>query len=67
MPLLALQEPVPGITAHPSPSNILEWHFVLEGQPDSEYAGGVYHGKVTFPAQYPYKPPSIQMVTPNGR
>lgn len=24
-------------------------------------------GKVTFPPQYPYKPPSILMLTPNGR
>lgn len=24
-------------------------------------------GKVIFPAQYPYKPPSILMLTPSGR
>ena len=24
-------------------------------------------GKVVFPSQYPYKPPSILMLTPNGR
>jgi hypothetical protein len=30
-------------------------------------AGGFYHGTLTFPAQYPYKPPAIAMITPNGR
>lgn len=62
-----LREPVPNITAHPSPTNLLEWHFVLEGAKGSEYEGGVYHGKVVFPPQYPFKPPSISLFTPNGR
>jgi hypothetical protein len=61
------QEPVPHITAHPLPNNLLEWHFVLEGAADSEYAGGVYHGRLVFPAQYPFKPPSISLYTPTGR
>lgn len=62
-----LKEPVAQITAHPSPANILEWHFVLEGSKGSEYEGGVYHGKLVFPPQYPFKPPSISLFTPNGR
>ena len=37
--LCCAQEPVPNITAHPSPSNILEWHYALEGPADTEYAG----------------------------
>lgn len=41
-----VQEPVPNITAHPSPTNLLEWHFVLEGAKGTEYDGGVYHGKL---------------------
>lgn len=47
--------------------NILEWRFVIEGPPDSPYAGGLYLGKLKFPDQYPMKPPSIMMLTPNGR
>ena len=33
----------------------------------TEYDGGVYHGKLVFPADYPFKPPSISLFTPNGR
>lgn len=40
---------------------------MIRGPADSPYAGGVYHGKLVFPPQYPFKPPSIQMHTPNGR
>merc|ERR1712223_1214063 len=29
--------------------------------------GGMYHGKLVFPSEFPFKPPSIYMTTPNGR
>ena len=48
----------PKITAQPNESNILEWHYVLEGpadDPKSPYKGGIYHGKLVFPKEYPYK------------
>eukprot|EP00252_Welwitschia_mirabilis_P009648 TRINITY_DN22328_c0_g1_i1.p1 TRINITY_DN22328_c0_g1~~TRINITY_DN22328_c0_g1_i1.p1 ORF type:complete len:242 (+),score=32.11 TRINITY_DN22328_c0_g1_i1:295-1020(+) len=61
------KEPVPNILARPHQKNILEWHYVLEGSKDSPFSGGFYYGKVKFPPEYPYKPPSISMITPNGR
>ena len=61
------KEPLPGLRARPHPNNILEWHYCLEGASDTPYAGGVYHGKIVFPSQYPFRPPSITMVTPSGR
>merc|ERR1712018_222813 len=62
-----VKDPVPYIVAEPLPSNILEWHYVVTGPPDSPYQGGFYHGKLVFPAEFPFKPPSIYMITPNGR
>ncbi|EAL64182.1 hypothetical protein DDB_G0286511 [Dictyostelium discoideum AX4] len=53
--------------AKPSISNILEWHYVIYGPPDTPYHGGYYHGQIIFPVEYPYKPPSILMTTPSGR
>jgi len=46
---------------------MLEWHFVIKGPIDTPYRGGSYHGKLIFPSEYPYKPPAIMMLTPNGR
>ncbi|KRY09071.1 Ubiquitin-conjugating enzyme E2 J2, partial [Trichinella patagoniensis] len=61
------RDPVPYVKAMPLPSNILEWHYLLQGPEDSPYAGGFYHGKLIFPSDYPFKPPSIYIITPNGR
>ncbi|CAG0893129.1 unnamed protein product [Cyprideis torosa] len=61
------RDPVPYVVAEPLPLNILEWHYVVRGPPDSPYEGGLYHGKLIFPSEFPFKPPSILMMTPNGR
>lgn len=61
------KDPVPYIVAEPLPSNILEWRYVVTGPEDSLYRGGLYHGKLVFPSEFPFKPPSIFMITPNGR
>ncbi|XP_055832873.1 ubiquitin-conjugating enzyme E2 34-like [Solanum dulcamara] len=62
-----MQEPVSHVVARPSPNDILEWHYVLEGNEGTPFAGGLYYGKIKFPPEYPFKPPGISMVTPNGR
>nr|APA20215.1 ubiquitin-conjugating enzyme 33 [Populus tomentosa] len=41
--------------------------YVLEGSEGTPFAGGYYYGKIKFPPEYPYKPPGIIMITPNGR
>ncbi|KAF5466274.1 hypothetical protein F2P56_016215 [Juglans regia] len=61
------KEPVSHVVARPSPNDILEWHYVLEGSEGTPFAGGYYYGKIKFPSEYPYKPPGISMTTPNGR
>jgi ubiquitin-conjugating enzyme E2 J1 len=61
----------PNPTFHAAPvseSNLHEWHFTLLGPPSpSPYAGGLYHGRITFPAAYPLKPPNFRFLTPSGR
>lgn len=61
------QTPVQFIEARPNDENILDWHYVLTGPPDTPYENGQYHGRVTFPPEYPFKPPRIKMSTPSGR
>jgi ubiquitin-conjugating enzyme E2 J2 len=57
----------PKITVAPNEANILEMHYVIEGSPKTPYDGGIYHGKLIFPKDYPLKPPSVMMLTPSGR
>ncbi|KAG2736039.1 hypothetical protein G9P44_000129 [Scheffersomyces stipitis] len=59
--------PPPYIEAKPNDENILEWHYVITGPPNTPFEDGQYHGMLRFPNEYPFKPPSISMVTPNGR
>ncbi|OLL22211.1 Ubiquitin-conjugating enzyme E2 6 [Neolecta irregularis DAH-3] len=61
------KDPPEFITAHPNESNILEWHYLITGPKGTPYEGGQYHGTLTFPPDYPYKPPAIRMLTPSGR
>ncbi|KAI8937104.1 hypothetical protein NX059_006318 [Plenodomus lindquistii] len=61
------KSPPPYIIAHPSEKNILEWHYILTGPPDTPYDGGQYWGTLTFPPDYPFAPPAIRMHTPSGR
>lgn len=62
-----VENPPPFIIAHPSERNILEWHYLITGPPDTPYAGGQYHGTLMFTSEYPFKPPAIKMITPSGR
>ncbi|XP_030748123.1 ubiquitin-conjugating enzyme E2 J2-like [Sitophilus oryzae] len=61
------KDPVPYVNAEPLPSDILEWHYVVSGPENTPYEGGYYHGKLVFPRDFPFKPPAIYMITPNGR
>ncbi|ODQ65151.1 UBC-like protein [Nadsonia fulvescens var. elongata DSM 6958] len=65
--ILMQENPQPYINARPNESNILEWHYLITGPPDTPYKDGQYHGTLTFPPEYPFKPPSIRMSTPSGR
>ena len=51
----------------PYGSNLLRWHFSVMGSPNSEYDGGIYHGRVLLPRDYPGSPPRVQLLTPSGR
>eukprot|EP01057_Protomagalhaensia_wolfi_P004345 Protomagalhaensia_wolfi_Nauph_80__4344@NODE_443_length_2515_cov_105_813813_g333_i0_p4_GENE_NODE_443_length_2515_cov_105_813813_g333_i0NODE_443_length_2515_cov_105_813813_g333_i0_p4_ORF_typecomplete_len142_score15_08UQ_con/PF00179_26/2_1e23ProkE2_B/PF14461_6/6_3e05RWD/PF05773_22/0_097_NODE_443_length_2515_cov_105_813813_g333_i027452 len=62
------QDTLKGIAIKQDPDSLLIWHFVLyDFPPDSPYQGGVYHGILTYPSEYPFKPPNIKILTPNGR
>ncbi len=41
----------------PDSDNPFEWHFCIFGLASCDYEGGVYHGKILYPQDYPSKPP----------
>lgn len=53
--------------AQPLEDNLFEWHFTVRGPSDTDFQGGIYHGRIILPTDYPMKPPNIIVLTPNGR
>ena len=46
--------------------NVFEWHFTIHGTPNSDYEGGIYHGRILLPPEWPMKPPQIIFTTVMG-
>jgi ubiquitin-conjugating enzyme E2 J1 len=53
--------------ATPLENDMFEWHFTIRGAPKTDFDGGVYHGRILLPPEYPFKPPHIIFLTPSGR
>lgn len=64
-----MKEPPPGAHVRPLETNFLHAHFLLHAEVfyDTPYEGGVYHGVLKFPSNYPLKPPAVILRTPSGR
>ncbi|KAH9053851.1 ubiquitin-conjugating enzyme/RWD-like protein [Lactarius vividus] len=57
----------PEYSAAPLEDDIFEWHCTLRGPSGTDFEGGLYHFRIRLPAEYPFRPPSIMLLTPNGR
>lgn len=55
------------IRLSPVRGNLHEWHFTIAGVEGTDYEGGLYHGRVRVPADYPHSPPSVRFYTRSGR
>ncbi|KAI9237629.1 MAG: ubiquitin-conjugating enzyme/RWD-like protein [Podila humilis] len=60
-------EPSTDFAASPLESDIFEWHFTIRGPEETDFEGGLYHGRILLPNNYPFAPPSLMFMTPNGR
>ncbi|KAI0708965.1 ubiquitin-conjugating enzyme/RWD-like protein [Earliella scabrosa] len=60
-------DPCTDYAAAPLEDDIFEWHCTIRGPPGTEFEGGLYHFRILLPAEYPFRPPAIMMLTPNGR
>ncbi|CAD7922990.1 unnamed protein product [Amoebophrya sp. A120] len=61
------QNPSKFWTAEPANDDLFEWHFTLKGPAGSDFEKGIYHGRIVLPLNYPFAPPAIYLLTPNGR
>jgi ubiquitin-protein ligase len=49
--------------ARPLEDNLFEWHFTVRGPSSTDFDGGLYHGRILLPPEYPMKPPNIILLT----
>ena len=60
-------DPSDQYTAAPLENDMFEWHFTIRGAVDTDFDGGIYHGRILLPPEYPFKPPHIVFLTQSGR
>jgi len=50
-------------SAAPKADNLFEWEATLKGPEETPYEGGVFKVGVSFPSDFPFKPPTVKFET----
>ncbi|XP_041362265.1 ubiquitin-conjugating enzyme E2-16 kDa-like [Gigantopelta aegis] len=59
----SILEPMEGISAGPFGEDCYQWEAVIFGPINTSFEGGIFRLKITFPRDYPFKPPKVVFVT----
>ena len=57
------ENPIDSIEVYPREDDATLWEAIIDGPKETPYEGGKFHLNITFPDEFPFRPPNVTFAT----